>query len=286
MPEGDTIFRAARTLHTALAGEVVTHFDAAYAHVRASNVDHPVVGRTVAAVKSLGKNLLVEFSGDLILRTHMRMNGSWHIYRPNERWQRSPSAMRVVVGTHAYVAVGFDIPVVKLHTAKEWARSETPRHLGPDLLSPSFQVQDVLPRMLAHAHEPILDVLLDQSVMAGVGNVFKCELLFMQGIDPFTLTGHLDSQTLTALVVLARELLVANVAPSKGDGIVTHGLRRTTGRADPSARLWVYGRAGRPCRRCGALIARKLGGKHARSTYFCPQCQSTKPALMPCPPPV
>ena len=273
MPEGDTIFRAARTLHAALAGKPVTRFDAAYAHLRASNVDRPVVGRLVQTVRSIGKHLLIEFSNDLVLRTHMRMNGSWHIYRPAERWQRPASAMRVVVATTDYVAVGFDIPVAEFHTARSLARDETLSRIGPDLLSPNFDVQEVVGRMLIHANEPILDVLLDQSVMAGVGNVYKCEILFIEGVNPMAITGQLGQPILRNLVALARKLLLANVVPGKGDGIVTHGLRHTTGRADPSIRLWVYARGGRPCRRCGSSIVGQPLGKHARITYFCPRCQ-------------
>ena len=122
MPEGDTIFRAARTLHRALAGKPVVRFETVLAQLSRVDDDSPIAGRTVERVRSVGKHLLVEFSGDLVLRTHMRMNGSWHIYRPGERWQRPRSAMRVVVETADFQAVAFDVPVAEFRTARALAR--------------------------------------------------------------------------------------------------------------------------------------------------------------------
>src|SRR5262245_12739796 len=122
MPEGDTIFRAARTLHRALAGKVVTRFESVYPALTRVADDHPVVGRQIESVAARGKHLLMAFSGDLTLHTHMRMNGSWHIYRVGERWQRPARDMRVVVGTTEFVAVGFNVPVAELLTARQLAR--------------------------------------------------------------------------------------------------------------------------------------------------------------------
>jgi endonuclease VIII len=124
MPEGDTIFRAARTLHRALAGQVVTRFESAYAHLTRVDIDRPIAGRTIEGVESKGKYLLVKFSGDLVLRTHMRMSGSWHIYRPGEPWQRHPGDMRVLVATERFVAVGFNIPVAEFETSQTLQRRE------------------------------------------------------------------------------------------------------------------------------------------------------------------
>src|SRR6266851_6165448 len=117
MPEGDTVFRAAKALNRALAGHIVTRFDSVYPAVTRVAEDHPIVGRTVESVSARGKHLLIAFSGDLILRTHLRMNGSWHIYPTGARWRRSASALRVVVGTHDAVAVGFNVPDAELLTA-------------------------------------------------------------------------------------------------------------------------------------------------------------------------
>lgn len=278
MPEGDTIFRAARTLAAALQGKAVTRFDAAYAHLRAANIDRPMVGRTVEKVHAVGKHLLMNFSGDVILRTHMRMNGSWHIYRPHERWQRPAGAMRVLVGTEDFVAVGFDIPVAQFETAASLARDEGMRRLGSDYLSPTFDVEQVVSVLRGHADDIMADAVLDQSVAAGAGNVFKCEVLFLERIHPLTRVRDVGEEGLRAVVALTQKLLRANVADGKGDGIVTNfGLRNTTSRSQASERLWVYGRGGKPCRRCGAAIEVHHLGKHARLTYLCPVCQPRRP---------
>src|SRR4051794_20300099 len=167
MPEGDTLFRAARPLHRALAGKVVTRFDSAYAHVTAAAVDHPVVGRTVESVSAAGKHLLIRFSGDLVLRTHLRMSGSWHIYRPAERWQAPAREMRVLVATSDFVAVGFSVPVAELASASAVEREL--RRLGPDLLGETFDEDEALRRLRARPERELGEALLDQSVVAGAG---------------------------------------------------------------------------------------------------------------------
>src|SRR5689334_1098773 len=144
MPEGDTIFRAARTLNKALGGQKVTRFESVFPGVNRIADDHPIVGRTIESVVSRGKHILLTFSGDLILHTHMRMNGSWHIYRPGERWQRPAGDMRVLVGTERMLAVGFNVPVAELLTASRLARHPQLRSLGSDLTDPAFDRADVL----------------------------------------------------------------------------------------------------------------------------------------------
>src|SRR6185295_9025186 len=122
MPEGDSIFRAARTLHRALAGSRVTRFESALPALNRIDDDRPLAGRTIESVSARGKHLLMTFSGDLVLRTHMRMNGSWHIYRPGERWRRPARDMRVLVETARFVVVGFNVPVAELLTGRELSR--------------------------------------------------------------------------------------------------------------------------------------------------------------------
>jgi endonuclease-8 len=270
MPEGDTIFRAARTLARALTGKTVTAFETAYAHVAGADVDHPVVGRTVEEVRAAGKHLLMRFSGDLVLRTHMRMNGSWHIYRPGEKWQRPRSALRVLVATADFVAVGFDVPDATL----ELGLPDEVRRLGPDLLGESFDADRALQRLRARPDRPIGEAILDQSAMAGAGNIYKSEVLFLCGVSPFLPVARVSDEKLHEIMATARELLARNVAEGSGAGIVTYrGLRRTTRRGDPGERLWVYSRGGRPCRRCGTAIGFERQGLNARVTYFCPKCQ-------------
>jgi len=269
MPEGDSIFRAARTLARALTGKRVTRFESAYAHVAHADIDAPLVGRTIEEVRAVGKHLLMRFSGSLVLRTHMRMNGSWHIYRPGERWQRSPEAMRVLLATADFVAVGFDIPVAVLQSETALARDPDLTRLGPDLLGGSFDEDEALRRLRAHPERPIGEALLDQSVLAGVGNIYKSETLFLCGLSPFTAVAGLTDPALRAVVTTAGKLLATNTREATPGRIVT----RRTLRARPSDSLWVYGRAGRPCRRCGTPIVMRRQGPAARVAYFCPKCQ-------------
>jgi endonuclease-8 len=273
MPEGDTIFRSARALHQALAGQQVTRFETAYAPLASVNDQTPVAGRTVERVESRGKWLLIYFSGDLILATHMLMSGSWHIYRAGERWKRGRNHMRVVLGTADMVAVAFNVPIARFHTARSLERFEGVARLGPDVLG-NFAEEEASSRMREHAEEEVGDVLLNQRVMAGIGNVFKSEICFACGVNPFRKVVTLRSQEIQCLLDTARRFLAANVMEGAGDSIVTYtGLRRTTGASNPANRLWVYRRAGEACRRCGTTILMRRQGLGARSTYWCPDCQ-------------
>jgi len=282
LPEGDTIFRAAATLHRVLAGKEVTRFESVYPALTRVADDHPIVGRTIESVSARGKHLLMTFSGDLILRTHMRMNGSWHIYPAGARWQRPPHEMRVLVGTRDAVAVGFNVPVAELLTARMLAQHRQLRALGPDLLSDAagspgsghqpFDRLEVIRRLRAHGGDAVADALLNQRVVAGIGNVFKSEILFLAGIDPFTPVASLDDAELERLVAVAREQLAANVMTNSQTLSPAFG-RRTTRSLDPREKLWVYGRGGKRCRRCGAVIQSKKTGLDARLSYWCPACQ-------------
>jgi endonuclease VIII len=274
MPEGDTIYRAAQTLDRALARRVVTRFDSVLPALTRIDEDAPIAGRTVQRVWSQGKHLLIAFSGDLFLRTHMRMNGSWHIYRPGERWQRSRHQARLVIETDAFLAVAFNVPVAEFYTARELVREPALRDLGPDLLNDAFDEDAALTHLRARGPIGVGDAVLDQRALAGIGNVYKSEVCFVCRINPFTPVDRLSDDDLRTLVRTARRLLQANVAPGTDAGIATyHPLRRTTGRGDPEERLWVYGRARRPCRRCRAPVQRRKQGTDARSTYWCPACQ-------------
>jgi endonuclease VIII len=286
LPEGDTIFRAATTLHRVLAGKEVTRFESVYPALTRVADDRPIVGRTIESVSARGKHLLMAFSGDLILRTHMRMNGSWHIYPAGARWQRPAHEMRVLVGTRDAVAVGFNVPVAELLTARALARHRQLRALGPDLLSGAggsrstarepFDRLEVVRRLRARGGDPIGDALLNQRVVAGIGNVFKSEILFVARIDPFAPVSSLSDAELDRLVEIARELLAANVM-SRSQTLSPAIGRRTTRSLDPREKLWVYGRGGRRCRRCGALILSKKTGLDARLTYWCQTCQPPHP---------
>src|SRR5262245_8150463 len=168
MPEGDTIFRAARALHQVFAGKVVTRFESVFPALMRVAHDRPIVGRTIESVSARGKHLLFAFSGDLFLRTHMRMSGSWHVYPIGARWQRSSRDMRVLVGTSDAVAVGFNVPVAELMARRDLDRHRELGALGPDLLGDSFDSDEVLRRIRARGGDAIGDVLLNQRVLAGI----------------------------------------------------------------------------------------------------------------------
>ena len=274
MPEGDTIFRSARALQQALGGQTVTQFETAYAPLASVNDQSPVAGRKVEQVESRGKWLLIHFSSDLILATHMLMSGSWHIYRAGERWRRARSHMRIVVSTLDFAAVAFNVPVARFHTARTLERFAGVVGLGPDLLGPGFAPDQAAARVLEYSGEEIGNVLLNQRVMAGIGNVFKSEILFACGVHPFRKVASLRAQELDCLLATAQRFLAANVAEGARDGIVTYtGGRTTTGSSNPAARLWVYHRSGSQCRRCGTIILMRKQGVGARSSYWCPDCQ-------------
>ena len=281
MPEGDSIFRAARTLHRALAGSAVTRFESAFPALNRIDHDRPLAGRTIESVSARGKHLLMTFSGDLVLRTHLKMSGSWHIYRPGEQWQRPARDMRIVVETARFVAVGFTVPVAEFLTGRQLSRHKELGALGPDLLAPggpsgsvgpSFDGAEVLRRIRTQGRTAIADVLLNQRVVAGIGNIFKSEVLFLTGVYPFRPANELSDETLRLIVTEARTQLRANVLKASQTLSRAAGIR-TTRSLDPSAKLWVYGRAGKPCRKCGAPILAKKTGVDARLTYWCQVCQ-------------
>ena len=275
MPEGDTIFRTARSIGRALIGKPVTVFRSTYPLLTRFNDDTPLAGQTVDRVEARGKWMLICFSGGGILASHLLMNGRWHIYRHGERWQLPRFHMRIVIENDQYLAVGFRVPVAEMHTARSLERNTKIPRPNSDLLSDDFEADAALNRLLARPGDAIADALLDQSVLAGVGNVFKSEVCFVNGLHPFRAVGTLTREEAAAAIASARKLLRANVLEDSGDLIVTYRgqQRRTTHDSDPSASLWVYGRNNEPCRRCGAAIRRRIQGDDARVTFWCPCCQ-------------
>jgi endonuclease-8 len=223
-----------------------------------------VVGARVASVESRGKHLLIGFDNGLTLRTHLRMTGSWHRYRPGERWRLPAQAATVVIETPEAVAVCFNAPVAELLTATELARHARLNALGPDLLSKDFEPDAAVAQLRDRPDAEIANALLDQEALAGIGNVYKSEICFIEGVNPWRAVGELDGVAVAGLVTTAHRLLGANVSG---------GARVTTGERRPGRELWVYGRAGRPCRRCGTLIEGRRQGEQARMTYWCPRCQ-------------
>lgn len=264
MPEGDTILRAARALGASLRGKRVTSFDSPLPLLAGSGL----AGRRVEAVEARGKNLVVRFDDGRALRTHMRMTGSWHLYRPNERWRKPARLARVVLATEDAVAVCFNAPVVELLSARQLARHESLRRLGPDVLGEAFDVGEAVRRIAAQGDRPIGEALILQSALAGVGNIYKSESLFLCGLDPFAPAASLSGKDLARVVAKARELMSANL----------DGTPRRTRRTLDGASYWVYARSGRACFRCGTRIRMRRQGDAGRSTYWCPVCQPGHPS--------
>jgi endonuclease-8 len=235
-----------------------------------------IVGHEVTAVDALGKNLLIRFDNGLEIRTHLRMNGSWHRYRPGERWRRPPGRARLVIEVPGSVAVCFDAPVVELLEQRAERLHPSLGHLGPDLLAPDFDVAEALRRLRApeRASMEIAAALIDQRALAGIGNVYKSEALWLERVSPFVPVAEIDDETLARLVATAQRLLLVNATSSRGPERITTGGDR--GAPGP---LYVYGRTGRRCRRCRTPIAsRRQGFDPPRTTYWCPTCQPAEVA--------
>jgi endonuclease-8 len=269
MPEGDTLARTAAGLRPYLNGRIV---NAARAQGPGPVPQvHRLIGQRIDGVDAQGKNLLIRFDGGLELRTHLRMHGSWHRYRPGERWRRPPARARLVLEVDGSVAVCFDAPVVELFEQRTEALHPSLSRLGPDLAKPEFDASEALAR-LRHPERADTDIavaLLDQRVMAGIGNVYKSEILWIEQVSPFALVRDLDDATLDRLIATARRLMLENVDARRGPERVT-----TAGDRGAPGPVYVYGRGGRPCRRCSTPIAsREQGQDLPRLTYWCPVCQ-------------
>jgi endonuclease VIII len=258
MPEGDTLHRTASGLAPHLVGRVV---GAARARPGGPQVGR-IVGATITSVEAVGKNLLIRFDNGLELRTHLRMTGSWHRYRPGERWRRPPARARLVLEVPGAVAVCFDAPVIELFETRAEAIHPTIARLGPDLLADDWGPQAAA-AAVARLRDParsgmtISAALLDQRALAGIGNIWRNETLFHERVDPWARVGGLDEPTIARLVARAHDLLHASVD-------------RTPGRSP----MWAYGRAGRPCRVCGNLIrSTPMSSAVPRTTFWCASCQ-------------
>ena len=270
MPEGDTIFRAARTLRRALEGEQVTAVATTVGQVRALG-EQRLVGETVGAVEPRGKHLLLWFApSGLALHTHMRMSGSWHLYRPGQRWRKPAHLARFRLEVPAWVAVCFSAPVIELLSANQVATHPSLAALGPDVLDDAVDLVEARRRLDALHDTTIADALLDQRVLAGIGNVYKNEVLFIHRIDPWAPVADIDPAARDALLATAVRLLRHNVGP---------GQRRrvTTGQPGAGDDLYVYGRHRRPCPRCHRPIAIARQGEQGRLTYWCRGCQGPGP---------
>jgi endonuclease VIII len=257
MPEGDVVWYTARRLHEALAGKVLTRSD--FRVPRLATAD--LVGDAVTETVSRGKHLLTRTTSGLTVHTHLKMDGSWRI-RPAAERLRDSHRIRLLLANEDWQAIGYQLGVVELIRTSE--ESRVTGHLGPDLLGPDWDRAEAVRRLSTQPGRPIGEALLDQRNLAGVGTYFAAEMLFLRGIDPWRRVG--DVKDLEALADLGQRLLDANK---------TRLGHVTTGDTRPGQESWVYGRAGRPCRRCGTLIKRGEQGPpgQERLRFWCPACQ-------------
>ena len=244
MPEGDTIWRTAAALRPRIVGEVVRSAEPAALH--------RLTGRQVTAVEPVGKHLLIRFDGDLVLHSHMRMTGAWHIYPTGRRWQKPARFAKAVLRFDSLEAVLFSAPTVEL------LRDESTRvgHLGPDILADDFDAEEVLRRARSSRRQELGDVLLDQAVCAGIGNIYKCESMWMHRLDPWCRVADMPDADLASVYGTARRLMLAATAARGGQ------------------RRAVHSRGGRSCPRCGTPISVRAQGEMGRLTYFCARCQA------------
>jgi endonuclease-8 len=258
VPEGDLVWLTARRLHEALAGRVLTRSDVRVPRYATTDL----TGRTVTECVARGKHLLTRVDGGVTVHTHLRMDGSWRI-RPAGDRVASSHRIRLVLANDTWQAVGYQLGIVEvLPTARE---ARVVGHLGPDLLGPDWDPAEAARRLRAVPARAVGEALLDQRNLAGIGNIYKAEVLFLRGVHPWRPVGEVAD--LDALVSTAQQLMDAN---KERFGQVTTGVSR------PGEQMWVYGRAGRSCRRCGTAIrsADQGGDTTERVTFWCPRCQS------------
>lgn len=255
MPEGDTIWRTAESLRASIQGKRIV--------AARPEALKRLAGSTVTSVDPIGKHLVIRFDSGLALHSHMRMRGAWHVYRPGQRWRRPEWQLKAMLETDGAVAVCFGAPVMEL------VRDVAPavRHLGPDILRDEWQVGDVVARARRLGATPAGEVLLDQRVTAGIGNVYRCEALWQRRINPWTRVDALSDEQLADLFQTAREAMRANLKS---------GFQR---RFPGYGRGAVHGRGGRPCPRCGGPIKVRAMGENARLVYWCPVCQPATTGL-------
>lgn len=259
MPEGDTLLRARDRLDRVLRGEPVLR-----GAIHTDTLKHNVTGLSVDAVRVHGKNLFVDFSDGRTLHTHLRMTGSWHTYLRTDRWTRPGQQMCVVLETARGVAVCFNAPVVEF--TSRWSLERTPQvaSLGPDILAPDFLPVDAVTRLRA-LDCTLGEAVLQQRAVAGIGNIYKSESLFIHRLNPFAQVDTFPEATLASLLTATRKLMLRNVQGRR--------MRRTRPMGSGPA-YWVYGRAGEHCLVCDGRLEANRQGDAARTTYFCPRCQN------------
>jgi endonuclease VIII len=265
MPEGDTIHHAANRIRSALVGSEIVSIETPHPRHARDRWPERLQGRGVRRVDAHGKHLFVRFEGDLTLHSHLRMTGKWGVYERGQRWRRSPRRAWLVIRTESHEVVEFDGPVLELMTDSRTRFDRRLAMLGPDILADDFDERVYLRRL--REDDPtrgIGDAVLDQRIVAGIGNVWKCEGCFLAGVDPWRKLSDVPDEQALAIVRMARPLMQESAVNGP----------RTTAAPGGDWAVWVHERTGLPCRRCGTRIRARGQGDDNRTTYWCPTCQA------------
>jgi endonuclease VIII len=267
VPEGDTIYRTAASIRQWMSGRIVT---AAQSQVPSLNLQ-TLTGRPIETVEPHGKHLVISFGvhpdreddQPVALHSHMRMSGSWHVYTATAEWQRPRKQAKVIITASDRLAVCFNAPIISLLPVRDVDRGTGIGRLGPDVLVDPFNPAEVVTRARATRNaDAIGEVLLDQQVVAGIGNIYRCESLFLERIHPWTILSQLTDAAFEALVETASRIMRANLGKPIG---------RNFGNGENQT--WVYGRNGLPCKNCATPIQTRKQGSQARTAYWCSSCQ-------------
>lgn len=272
MPEGDTIYRSAATLRRALEGRIIRaargrerEIDADRDRSRGVHLDPAaLIDRTVTSIEARGKHLLVHLDDRSAVHSHMGMTGSWHVYGADVPWRKPARNATLVLELDSDAVVVCFTPKTLEHLSQTRLRRHPwLQRLGPDILATTLDEDEIIRRLARHGMAAIGAAILDQSIVCGIGNVYKSEVLFLERIDPFARVSTLDEESRRRIVRRCRDLMRRNL----------EGYPRRTRMGRDGARQWVYGRSGERCMKCGARIRMRRQGDLGRSTYYCPSCQ-------------
>jgi endonuclease VIII len=275
MPEGDTIFRLAARLRPVLIGQQIAGIQSTVTQIR----ERHLVGSYVEEVSTRGKHLLMSFSSGLTLHTHLRMNGAWQVYERRPNWRAPTMGLKIALLTNQHACVCVAAPLVRLLRTERLPLDPMLSALGPDLLAEGFSEEEATARLATQGERTIAEALLDQSLLAGIGNVLKSEVLFLQGVHPQTQVAALSLAEVGKIVHEAAVVMEKVVTPGRDRQFALPGrVTRLTSQSmnGRGGELWVYGREREPCYRCGSEIKLTTFGKDARVTYHCPHCQPAR----------
>ncbi|MCW2928159.1 MAG: DNA-(apurinic or apyrimidinic site) lyase [Thermoleophilia bacterium] len=263
MPEGHTIHRAARRIRSVLGDKRLDRVEARGVHLVEAKARQRLLGDTVTTVEARGKHLLIHTAGGWSIHSHLRMDGVWHLYRKGEPWKRPRRRAWLVLGAGEWDAVNFDGPILELHRTEDLARDRELLELGPDILVEPFDDAEYLRRMRRNGQREIGDAVMRQFIVAGIGNIYKSESLFMAGISPWRRVSTLTDDKLLEIRQIASRIMY--------DGVLD--ARAITYRGPGPEGRWAYSRVGQPCRTCATRIETRKQGEDQRSTFWCPRCQ-------------